>query len=156
MSTKIELEEPFKSKWKYGYLITNKEPRRNVILFNSKTDRTTISYARYLMSVKLGRFLDKTEHVDHINGNQMDDRLENFQLLSILENNRKMMFDLKRKKCYLLLKCGSCGKEFSKPKNNTYLKKPNTKSTYCSRSCAGKALSPSEILKEYTLGFWER
>jgi len=54
---KIELEYPFNITWKRGYIVTNPENRKNVLLYNSQPDRTTISYARYLMSVSLKRFL---------------------------------------------------------------------------------------------------
>ena len=50
---KLILEEPYKSIWKHGYIVTNKENRKTVILFNSKEDRTSTQYARYLMSVNL-------------------------------------------------------------------------------------------------------
>jgi len=50
---KIQLEYPFNEIWKNGYIVTNKEPRNNVILFNSSKDRSTIPYARYLMAASL-------------------------------------------------------------------------------------------------------
>lgn len=89
MTTKIRLEEPFASAYKFGYIVTNKENRRHVILYNSDKDRSTISYARYLYSVHLGRFLTKDEQVDHINNDKTDDSLENLQILSVKSNNRK-------------------------------------------------------------------
>jgi hypothetical protein len=45
MSALIDLEEPFKSKWQKGYLITQADGRRSVILFNTNEDRSTIAYA---------------------------------------------------------------------------------------------------------------
>lgn len=150
MSIKIDLEEPFKSLWKHGYLVTNKEPRRNVILYNSNRDRTTISYARYLMSVHLGRLLDKDEIVDHINGNKLDDRLENYQILTVIENNRKGCIENGRVEKLVRFICGSCNKEFIKPKCNTHLTIKSKKSDYCSRSCGAKAShhkKPSKIVE---------
>lgn len=87
---KIELKEPYKSKWKTGYILVNRENRRTVLLVNNKHDRTSTQYARYLMSVKLGRFLDpELETVDHIDGDKTNDNIDNLQLLTRLENIRK-------------------------------------------------------------------
>ena len=147
----IELESPFKEIWRKGYLVTNKEPRRNVILFNSKSDRSTISYARYLMSVKLGRFLNKDEYVDHINGDKLDDRVENYQIVSCKDNNIKSKIQTKSSEMYVKLSCGVCGNIFEKPRNKTHLIIPK-KSTYCSRHCGGKSLTvgvSSTILEVY-------
>ena len=146
---KIILEHPFNKRWKKAYLVTNKEPRRNVILFNSKQDRTTISYARYLMSVRLGRELPVNMLVDHINGDKMDDRIENMQLLTVKENNIKAIKQNNISKKMVDFICGTCGQFFTKPRNQTHLVKTSIKSTYCSRQCGGRHLKPSAIIREY-------
>lgn len=86
---KIELEHPYKSDWRFGYLVTNKENRATLILYNSKLSRSSTQYARYLLSVHLGRYLLATEQVDHIDGDKTNNRLSNLQLLSALENHHK-------------------------------------------------------------------
>jgi hypothetical protein len=48
---------------------------------------------RYLASIKIGRWLDTKEHVDHINGIKTDNRSENLQILSTSEHGRKTMSD---------------------------------------------------------------
>ena len=48
-----------------------------------------MSYARWLMTQYLQRRLAPDEHVDHINDNSLDDRIENYQLLTPAENNSK-------------------------------------------------------------------
>lgn len=126
---KIELKEPFRSKWKYGYLVENKEPRRNVILYNSDKDRTTVSYARYLMSCELGRFLDATEHVDHVNGDRMDDRIENYQILSPKENHNK---SLRTGETLHDFVCPVCSKQFQLTSRQSHRLAPT-----CSRKCGG-------------------
>ena len=40
-----------------------------------------IKRSRYLVSLKLGRALRDTEDVHHINGNKLDDRIENLELM---------------------------------------------------------------------------
>lgn len=129
---KIKLETPFKEKYEYGYLVTNKEPRRHVILYNSKDDRTSLSFARYLMSVHLKRELNKDEVVDHVDGNQLHDLIENLQILTYSENILKGCIENNKSELLNYYRCG-CGKEFSKAPRNIYTDFP-----CCSRSCATK------------------
>lgn len=126
---KIDLEYPYSGKWCLGYLVTNKEPRRNVVLFNSHSDRTTVSYARYLMSVHLGRMLEKHEVVDHINNDKMDDRIENYQILTMAENTRKSAKGI----TYRSFTCPVCSIEFSIEARQSHRENPT-----CSRSCGSK------------------
>lgn len=114
---KITLESPFKERWERGYLVTNKEPRRNVVLYNSHKDRTTISYGRYLLSVHLGRYLEDCEHVDHINNDKTDDRLENLQILTLEENNIKE--SRRRGRLLAEIKCPTCQELFTRRKGIT-------------------------------------
>lgn len=85
----IPVEYPFSQYWRKAYLIMGSENRRMVCLVNGKHDRKTISYARYLMSVKLGRILRDDEHVDHIDNNKLNDCIDNLQILSSKENIKK-------------------------------------------------------------------
>ena len=135
---KIELEFPFTEKWKKGYLVINKEPRRNVILYNSHADRTTISYARYLMSVSLGRMLDRNEVVDHINNDKLDDRLDNYQILSPAENNRKSAKGV----TYKDFICPVCQCKFTLEARQFSGKV----SPACSRSCGGKKAHRNKVI----------
>lgn len=133
----IQLESPFKEKWRKGYLVINKEPRRNVILFNSNSDRTTISYAKYLMSVSLGRILNREEIVDHINGDKLDDRLENFQIICNRDNVAKAVIQNKISRRYVRYEC-VCGKIFERErKNSNLVPSLKNKQCYCSRRCSG-------------------
>lgn len=149
---RFELEEPFKSDWKWGYIVINKEPRRNVILYNSSKNRKTISYARYLYEVSIGRYLECDSVVDHIDGNQMNDIIENFQLLSVGENNIKRYIQSKKTARMVELECGSCGKNFIRGHNTTHLVIKRNKTTYCSRTCSGKKLTMSKVLRVFRQG----
>lgn len=131
---KIEIQYPFIN-YKAAYLVTNKEPRRNVILVKEDNTKTTISYARYLMSIHLGRFLTKEEHVDHIDNNKMNDCIENYQILSKLENNRKASKGRK----YIKMKCPNCGKIFDIYYNQSHIQKKG-KFSSCSRKCKYEVL----------------
>lgn len=118
------------------YIIFHKKMgRRMAVLFKNHKDRTTISYARYLMSVHLGRKLEKEEHVDHINNDKLDDRIENFQLLTVSENSRKSCA-LRRAKI-VDITCRICGKIFSFDMRNIKFR-PNPT---CSRKCGRASLS---------------
>ena len=88
---KITVEPPFAGLWKHAYVVTNKENRKTVCLVNSKKDRSTISLAKYRMSVKLGRMLLDDEQVDHIDNDKTNDSIENLQLLSPEDNRQKYL-----------------------------------------------------------------
>jgi hypothetical protein len=133
---KIKLKYPYKKKWKKGYVVTNKENRKMVILFNSHSDRSTTSYARYKLSCKLGRFLTSSEEADHIDDNKRNDSKENLQVLSGIENRRKASV-----RTYIRLKCIICEIEFDKRKRNTFLQKGVSYTTCGSKTCRHKALS---------------
>lgn len=114
-----------------------KDGRMHVILYDKETKkRTTQSYPRYLMENYLGRKLLESEHVDHINNDFTDNRIENLQLLTQTENNKKSA----KKKEMISFICPICKKESIKEKrfvrwNNLVNKKAGP---FCSKSCAGK------------------
>lgn len=147
---KIKIEYPFSEKWDKAYLVVNKEPRRNVILYNSLTKhKTTVSYARYLMSVHMRRFLEAWEVVDHKNENKLDDRISNFQILTKSENSikSKVFHGLKITKII----CPVCSKVFSRRTANTQVATyHHGRVSCCSRSCSfifmSKNLSKEERL----------
>ncbi len=134
---KIKLEYPYNEAYRFGYLVTNPENRKNIILYNSCKDRTTVSYSRYLMTIKEKRFLESWEQVDHINEDKTDDRIENLQILSSSENLKKhrhfkgifgqTMFDFI---------CPICSKEFQLTARQSHKINPT-----CSKQCGYKKAS---------------
>ena len=132
---KLDLQSPFKEVWAKGYLRTcTKDRRKRVDLFNSDSDRTTISYARYLMGVQMGCILPKSVEVDHIDEDCCNDDINNLKVLSIDEHRIKTSKERSAKKVILTLVCPYCEKEFTKEKR---LIKPNS-TPKCSRSCNAK------------------
>lgn len=112
-----------------------KDGRAHVIHIDGDTKRTE-SYPRMLMRDHLGRELLVEEHVDHINNDRTDNRIENLQLLSPQENARKSI----RQANYLSFICPVCDLTFEvlerKYKSNQL--KRGSSGPYCSKSCAGK------------------
>jgi hypothetical protein len=145
---KIELEYPYSEDWKFGYIVINSERRQTLILYNSHVDRTSTQYSRYLVAVKLGRYLSDKEHVDHIDNDKTNDEVSNLQILTLAENNKKAG----RYKGHEMakLKCPACGVEFIKYKKQTFLIKGG-KLTFCSRKCSGLMSSVTSKLNNYEL-----
>jgi hypothetical protein len=135
MTRKIELEYPYNERWRSGYLVTNKENRKTLILFNSCHDRSSTQYARYLLAVKLGRFLTNEETVDHIDNDKTNNSLDNLQILSRADNVRKEC-----KKPDVRLVCPVCGKVFYKTATQLRGRKHKAERNQicCSRECGGK------------------
>lgn len=139
MKTKINLEFPFSLDYKAGYLNINKEPRRVIALISNNNSRTSISYARYLMSCNLKRYLNKNEHVDHIDNNKLNDAIDNLQILSPKENNLKKNKNLNIKLAEdITLICPFCNFSFTRPSRNIKHKLLAKKQPCCSKSCATK------------------
>ena len=133
------------------YTTVNKQDRRkHALLIKEKIKKRIIhlSYAKYLMEVSLKRKLKNNEHVDHINDNPLDDRMENLQILTCKENNKKSRRHRKISRRWVTLICPICKKQIDLPENQTYLVK-KTKNTTCSKKCAGKLASKTKTSLKY-------
>lgn len=121
---------PFTDYKIYGPIFSKKEGRNIIVLFRSNKDRTSISYAKFLMSIKVGRRLLREEQVDHINNKKNDDRIENLQILTKRQNI------LKSKKPLITfeLNCPQCGITFTRNKGMQPTDK-NGRKSFCSRRC---------------------
>lgn len=87
------LEYPYSKDYTDMYVyFSNQLKRMCVSLHNTITGkRLGTSYARYLMSVKMGRYLndDGSETVDHIDNDPTNDDINNLQILSQSDNIKK-------------------------------------------------------------------
>lgn len=136
----LDIEYPYSKDWKKAYLVTNSENRRTVILYNSPADKSSTQYARYLLAIKLGRYLTDQETVDHIDGDKTNDSLENLQILSKEDNINKSI-----KKLNFECICPICGKAFVIPRSSVSGKVARAKiyngTRCCSRECGYKQTS---------------
>lgn len=102
---------------------------------NNNKKRSTIQYAKYLMSIKVGRILSRDEEVDHIDGNKLNDSLDNIEIVSREENRKR--YAKRNKPAMVDLICDHCGSSFSRRKNQTY----NKKKFFCCRECLHQSLT---------------
>ena len=138
---RIKLESPFDIEYVRAYLSrSNKDFRQRVTLIKKDKTGTIISYARYLMSVKLGRYLAEDEEVDHINRDPTDDSIENLQVLTIVDHRLKTSKENECQKDTLV--CAQCGISFKRPTRIQKYKFP--KNVFCSKVCNGKFHSITE------------
>ena len=120
----------------YGPYINNKGREFVIIRYPDRSQRT-VSYAKYLLELKLGRELDPhKETVDHRDRNKNNNSPAN---LKILDRSNHTKEDAWRVKDSTFI-CPQCDTEFTKRNgrdmhNN---RKKGKAGPFCSRSCAGK------------------
>jgi HNH endonuclease len=130
---KITLQSPYSNDWRLGYIVRNGERRRTVILYNSSKNRSSVSYARYLMACYLGRYLEPWEVVDHIDNNEFNDRIENLQILTRSQNILKSS----KGPTMAELNCYTCNISFLRERRQVH----NKNRSFCGRPCFIKYLS---------------
>lgn len=127
---KIEISNFYKELgYNTVYIAINKEPRRVATLRKNNGKMNSMSYAKYLYTSHYKCIIPKGYEIDHINGDKLDDRIENLQMISSTYNKRK---DHKIKNM-ILLSCPICGKDFLFEKRNIK-SHPNP---CCSKKCGG-------------------
>lgn len=110
--------------------------RRFVVLLDINGKRKNVNYARFLLSKHLNRELLTSEHVHHINGNYIDDRLENLEVLNIGDHTKTH-----RPKMLSVITCDECGsKRFLegvfRSRSISNNKASSTKNRFCSVTCS--------------------
>lgn len=109
------------------YKIFSEQEERFAVCLVGKNNRTTISFAKYVMCCHLKRWISSKEEVDHIDNNPLNDDINNLQILTRLENERKK--GIKRATVNLI--CYFCKKPFIKEQHQLH-----TTTKYCSRQCS--------------------
>jgi HNH endonuclease len=123
---------PYKGYKVFGPYL-DKRYGRKVVILESKTTkrRTSTSYARYLMSMKLGRLLKSNEEVEHKDDVRLNDSIDN---LRIVQRHRSSARN--RPKHWVTLICPNCKIEFKREFYQTNEAKGGKYPTSCTRSCA--------------------
>ena len=92
---------------------------------------------RVVMEQKIGRLLERGEHVHHINEDRHDNRIENLEVLSNSEHARK--HGLQRGRAFVSLLCPTCRRSFTRERRHSHFTPSRaTGQTFCSRQCSGK------------------
>lgn len=86
---KIEIKPPYFPEFSAAYLTIGNDQRRIVNLIRKDGSRTSVSYARYQMSVAAGTHIPPHLEVDHIDNDPTNDSLDNYQLLTSAQNKQK-------------------------------------------------------------------
>lgn len=130
--------DPLFSGWKHAYLRTSKDGRKRVDLVSSSKNRTTISYARYLKSISVGHLIPRNFDVDHIDGDNTNDNIENLQILHKSKHYKKTraeQIDRGFVRSVSECTCEYCGNSFMRHTNIIHT--DNIFGQFCSRSCNG-------------------
>ena len=119
-------------------IYTCKDGRLRVYLKESKR---VISYPRFLMEQKLGRELKPNEQIHHIDGDPLNNNLDNLEIRLLGDHQREHNPSKYRDK---IVSCEWCGKEFiwtAKQQRNFYINKRRRHSDndnpFCSKKCVG-------------------
>jgi hypothetical protein len=143
--------DPYKDAKIYGPY-TRKDGRKHIIAIYPDGAKITVSYPRYLLEMKLGRFLDENEEVDHNDLDFTNDSLDNLVIREPIEHRE---LDARRLKPQTFM-CPVCYRVFvleGQTLHNvlTEQRRKNTTGPYCSRSCAGKGSRiQNRVRKVYT------
>ena len=130
---RVDSELPFQDYVCYK-VFHRKQQRWYVQLVHQSGKRTTITYAKFLMSISVGRILQRHEEVDHKDENKLNDVVSNLQILTKNENIEKHVKTLTHRRALVELECPCCGKNFVREKRQTHLSKGG-KRTFCSKKC---------------------
>jgi hypothetical protein len=134
---KIELQEPYRSRWKTGYLQTHPNGRKYVCLYNAKSDRSIVSYARYIASVDRGAFIPSGYEVDHSDDDRTNDSGANLQILTSQQNKQKEINRFEEQQEMYGYYCAWCGVQFLLTKRVVNSRLNNgVVEAHCSRECA--------------------
>jgi len=122
--------------WEIKKLIKKGDYLYCIVLEHPKaTKHGYVLHHRIIMENYLGRLLSSEEVVHHINGDKLDNRIENLELLSAKEH--ASMHGRTKGEKYVELQCPWCSNVFTRRHGNTHLSIPRLYSA-CGSVCSGK------------------
>jgi hypothetical protein len=145
IGTKFKPEPPFEMYTRGFVYLDKRDHRRIVVLQTPMAESATSSsiqcsmfVSRYLHATKLyrdsGSLIPDGYEVDHINDNRLDDRFDNFQLLTSAENFRKER--LRQGSLWCTMICPVCSKRWNARFSNSPHADYNDNHVFCcSREC---------------------
>ncbi len=116
------------SKGDYYYAIVPEHP--------NKTKNNYVLLHRIVMENHLGRVLNKTEIVHHIDENKKNNDISNLKVMTASEH--AILHAKEKGQTLLELKCPNCNNVFVKEKRATHIGKKQGKYTCCSKKCRGQ------------------
>lgn len=142
-------KKPFENYWMYE--VFHEQEQRwqvNLIVKDNISIRTTLSRARYRMSVYLGKLVSSEFEVDHKDNNKLNDNLSNLQLLTKEENKQKQVdFYRVNNPEFIQLSCSMCFSSFRKLiRNYKFHTKRGQINFYCCKSCQYKSMKIQHFL----------
>lgn len=126
------------SEYTEGKIHKTNEGRLVIYLKKKGTKGKIVSYPKYLIEKHLNKYLARNETVHHINGNFLDNRIEN---LKIIDRSKHASNHAKRlvKQEFICPYCGTKFKLSGEQLHDTdHNRKKGKAGPFCSRSCAGK------------------
>ena len=114
--------------------LIKKDNRLRCVIVHPDGHKQTISYPKYLMEVKLNRYLSTDEQIDHIDGNPQNNDYSNLQILYL---GKHQELDALRNKD-ITINCAYCGKEFTIKGNIISQRNRHGSGYFCSKKCSGK------------------
>lgn len=109
---------------------TGKDGRQRIVIYENG-NRKTVSYPKYLVETKLGIKLEKSETVDHIDGNFLNNDFSNLRVVCRAEHAHDDCNMIVKK--IILVNCLFCGKQFEYNTAKRY-----STGSFCSNVCSGK------------------
>lgn len=126
----------------------SQDGRLRITYYDKKENKyKTKSYPKYLMENLLQRELSLNEDVHHIDGNPLNNNINNLQIRLKGEHQREHVLNNNIPRKYpksIIVKCGYCKKEFevSPASQSSHINKMITRNRsskyFCSKQCIGK------------------
>lgn len=136
-----KLKHPYKGCTSTGPYYHKGSDRMFLLIKNEDGRKVFTQYSRYLLEVFLGRYLTEDETVDHVDGNRLDDSVDNLRVLLRKDNVKEYRRSSFSKKAQIIKgTCPVCLQEFNRKRNLSPVTRGYSFST-CSRRCRGVASS---------------